>query len=67
MTGDILIDGRRISTIPKEELHVLVCVIPQTPHLFGGTIRFNLDPVQKHSDAELWAALKKANAWCSGL
>ena len=60
--GAIYLDGRPIETIPKAELREMVCVIPQVPHLFGGTIRFNLDPVQKHTDAELWNALKEANA-----
>lgn len=60
--GSITLDGRLIETVPKAELREMVCVIPQVPHLFGGTIRFNLDPVQKHTDAELWKALKDANA-----
>jgi ABC-type multidrug transport system fused ATPase/permease subunit len=60
--GTIVLDGRSLGSIPKQELRETVCVIPQVPHLFADTIRFNLDPVQKHSDAELWAALQEANA-----
>jgi ABC-type multidrug transport system fused ATPase/permease subunit len=29
--------------------------------LFFGTLRFNLDPFESHSDEELWHALEKAN------
>lgn len=35
--------------------------IPQDPHLFSSTIRYNLDPLQRHSDAELWNALEDAH------
>lgn len=28
------------------------------PFIFSGTLRFNLDPFQKHTDEELWKALK---------
>lgn len=35
-------------------------VIPQDPVLFIGTIRYNLDPFDKHTDDKLWLALEKA-------
>ncbi len=60
--GLISLNGRSIDAIPRPELREMVCVIPQTPHLFAGTIRFNLDPIQQYSDAQLWAALKQAGA-----
>lgn len=28
------------------------------PYLFKGSVRFNLDPFQEHSDEELWEALE---------
>jgi ATP-binding cassette subfamily C (CFTR/MRP) protein 1 len=31
------------------------------PHLFSGTLRFNLDPFNEHTDMELWAALGHAH------
>jgi ABC-type multidrug transport system fused ATPase/permease subunit len=36
------------------------CVL-QEPTLFRGSVRFNLDPFDQHTDAELWAALKSAH------
>jgi ATP-binding cassette subfamily C (CFTR/MRP) protein 1 len=33
----------------------------QEPTLFRGSVRFNLDPFDQHTDAELWAALKSAH------
>ena len=29
--------------------------------MFVGTIRYNLDPFHKHTDAELWDAMDKAH------
>lgn len=42
-------------------LHTLrhqISVIPQTPFLFKGTIRINLDPFGEKADAELWKVLE---------
>lgn len=33
----------------------------QVPVLFTGTLRFNLTPFGEHSDAECWAALRRAH------
>jgi ATP-binding cassette subfamily C (CFTR/MRP) protein 1 len=33
----------------------------QEPTLFRGSVRFNLDPFDQHTDAQLWAALKSAH------
>ena len=60
--GRVLLDGVSLSAVQEEELRQALCVIPQHPHLFGGTVRFNLDPVQKHSDDELWAAIRRVHA-----
>jgi len=35
-------------------------VIPQDPILYSGTVRSNLDPFGRHSDAELWGVLERA-------
>lgn len=38
-----------------------IAVIPQTPFLFSGTIRKNLDPFEVHSEEKLWEVLKESN------
>jgi len=36
-------------------------IIPQTPVLFSGTLRENLDPLNLFDDNEIWAALQKCH------
>ncbi|KAG0347383.1 hypothetical protein BG004_007885 [Podila humilis] len=59
--GSISVDGVEISTLGLAELRSRITIIPQDPFLFGGTIRANLDPFGKYSDADLWAALESAS------
>jgi len=43
-------------------LHLLrgnISIIPQTPFMFTGTIRQNLDPLGQYSDAQIWSALQE--------
>lgn len=39
----------------------LSCCKLQDPVLFSGTVRSNLDPFGKHTDAQLWEALGHVN------
>lgn len=58
--GHITIDGINIGHLGLSHLRSSICVIPQEPFMFSGTLRFNLDPMQAYSDKEIWTALGKA-------
>ena len=53
----MLIDGIDVASLPLGALRRALVLVPQEPHLFRGTLRFNLDPWQEHSDEALQATL----------
>ena len=55
--GSLSIDGVDITTMGLHDLRPKISVIQQTPFLFSGTVRQNLDPWSRYTDAEIWAAL----------
>ncbi|KAJ1718061.1 hypothetical protein LPJ61_006898, partial [Coemansia biformis] len=59
-SGGITIDSVDISTIGLHDLRSRICVVPQSPLLFEGSIRENLDPRGEHTDDEIWCAIRKA-------
>lgn len=57
--GHIIIDGLDISKLGLHHLRSSLSIVPQDPTLFHGTIRFNLDPLQHHTDQEIWEVVIK--------
>ncbi|KVI00797.1 AAA+ ATPase domain-containing protein [Cynara cardunculus var. scolymus] len=58
--GRILIDNYDISSFGLTDLRKVLGIIPQSPVLFSGTVRFNLDPFNEHGDVDLWEALERS-------
>eukprot|EP00050_Salpingoeca_kvevrii_P019493 m.86620 g.86620 ORF g.86620 m.86620 type:complete len:1342 (+) comp8438_c0_seq2:3-4028(+) len=57
-TGSMYIDHIDTSKIIRQDLRSQISVIPQDPILFSGSLRYNLDPFQRHSDDAIWLALE---------
>ena len=51
--GYIAFDGVNISQLGLRKLRNTLTIIPQDPVLFGGTLRFNLDPFEQSTDEQL--------------
>ncbi|KAJ5836573.1 ABC bile acid transporter [Penicillium robsamsonii] len=56
--GSIVIDGLDISMLNLHQLRERLSIVPQTPAVFSGTLRTNLDPFGQYSDEQLLAALQ---------
>ncbi|CAM1331108.1 ABCC2 (predicted) [Pycnogonum litorale] len=57
-SGSIIVDGLDISSIGLHDLRSKLTIIPQDPILFDGSLRFNIDPFNRHSDEEVWRVLE---------
>src|SRR5690606_35888382 len=57
--GEIMIDNTSIEEFSLEELRGAISTIPQSPVLFSGTIRSNLDPYHEYSDQQLEEVLQR--------
>ncbi|KAK7325305.1 hypothetical protein VNO77_29465 [Canavalia gladiata] len=60
-TGSITIDGVDIRSIPVSELRTHLAIVPQSPFLFEGSLRDNLDPFKMNDDLKIWNALEKCH------
>lgn len=59
--GQILIDGIDTDTLGTLDLRPNIGIIPQDPVLFQGTFRYNLDPLGRHTEQELWQVLETSD------
>lgn len=59
--GQVLIDGVDTGRIALKELRSKIAIIPQEPVLFSASLRYNLDPFDKYTDADIWRALEQVN------
>lgn len=57
--GEIHVDNVEIKSLSLEYLRQHISIIPQDPVMFSGTIRSNIDPLQQHTDEEIWKTLHK--------
>ncbi|KAG0370512.1 hypothetical protein BGZ54_006027 [Gamsiella multidivaricata] len=60
-SGSVIIDGIKTDTIGTADLRSKIAIIPQDPVLFQGTYRYNLDPLSKYTEQELWQALETSD------
>lgn len=56
-SGAIQIDGINTQAIPLARLRAKLSMVPQAPTIFAGSVRYNVDPTSKHSDAAITAAV----------
>ncbi|KAF8926025.1 Canalicular multispecific organic anion transporter 2 [Haplosporangium gracile] len=59
--GQVWLDGIDTRTLGTEDLRSSIAIIPQDPILFQGTFRYNLDPLSRHSEQELWQVLETSD------
>ncbi|KAK6147863.1 hypothetical protein DH2020_018775 [Rehmannia glutinosa] len=57
--GCVLVDGLNIAGVPVRDLRSKIAIVPQSPFLFEGSLRANLDPFQMSSDEKIWNTLEK--------
>ncbi|XP_047963792.1 ABC transporter C family member 13 [Salvia hispanica] len=58
-SGCVLVDGLDIAILPVRDLRSRIAIVPQSPFLFEGSLRDNLDPYEMISDRKIWDTLEK--------
>lgn len=61
--SSITIDGVDILKVGLHAIRKKISIIPQSPFIFKGTVRKNLDPLEEHTTDEVIEALKETNLW----
>jgi len=59
-SGAIRVDGVDLSTLPRREVRARIIGVPQQPFLLKGSVRLNVDPLSRVSDAAIRSALRDA-------
>ncbi|XP_024972697.1 ABC transporter C family member 13 [Cynara cardunculus var. scolymus] len=59
--GHIIVDGINIADVSLRDLRSRFAVVPQTPFLFKGSLRENLDPFNSSDDLKIWKALERCH------
>ena len=57
--GTIYINNMDIKNLPLKILRRHLGIVPQEPKIFSGTLKFNLDPLEKYSDFEINNAIRE--------
>lgn len=58
-SGEILIDNVNIQNLQLNSLRSRLCIIPQNPFLFSGSVRVNIDPLNQYQDYQINKAFEK--------
>ncbi|RLM54944.1 ABC transporter C family member 13 isoform X1 [Panicum miliaceum] len=59
--GRILVDDIDVAKVAIRELRAHFAVVPQSPFLFDGSLRENLDPFNTTTDIRVWEVLEKCH------